>query len=184
VKGHIDLFKWLIDSAIALVSGLMEADSWAEVGNFLAEFFAGIGGDIYTFFAGLVNSFVSFVTSLPGKLIAFVKNAVSGVGDIIKGIPFIGSLFGDDSGGKPLVTPGPGFSIDEILPMPTSGARAAGASINNSASNTTNSNRQSNQFNITQAPGESGEGLASRIASELQKSSALAVAVNSSGIEV
>ncbi len=143
-------------------------DGLKSVGLAIGAFFVETGTGIYNFFAGLVDSFVSFVSSIPSRLIAFVKESVSGITDIVSSIPLVGRLFGSDD-----------------IPSASTGARAAGASINNnSASSVNNSNRQSNVFNVTQRPGESGEGLASRIASELQKSSALAVAVNSSGIEV
>lgn len=186
----LDWFSSIIDTIgnfiNFIIASFWEAlASWGEFGKSLNDFFTGMADEIYDYFAGIANAFVAFVTSLPAKLIAFVRDSVSGVTDIIKELPLVGSLFGDDDGPIGSI---PQSSLGALsttrAPQASAGAKAAAATINNSAQSVSRTTSQSNVFNVTQQPGESGERLAERVASELQKASARAVSINDSGIEV
>lgn len=198
IEKVVEFVNWLVDAVVEGFNALTDFGAWvgdslAKVVNSIKSFFQDVGffaQDTIKFFREVVDSFVSFISSIPDKIIAFVKRSVSGVGDIVRGLPLVGSLFGDSeetprtAGGGSMVPMG---SIGALsapgAPTASPGARAAVTNANNSR-RVTQSTRVSNQFNITQNPGESGEALASRVADEIQKASARAVSVNDSGIEV
>ena len=87
------------------------------------------------------------------------------------------------------VEPGRTFAdgLDQLArpqtPAPSQGVRTAITNANQTRT-VNQSNQFSNEFNITQLPGESGEALASRVADEIQRASARAVSANDSGIEI
>jgi hypothetical protein len=198
------LFLQALDAIASFYNGLVdwtsfgiEAIIWfgGQIGDTLAKAVIQInlflmdlkamGSDVVAFFSSLVSSFVAFVSSIPSKVMAMFHRTVSSIRGILSGLPLVGDLVGGET---PVAAPtaslgGLGGLASSPNIKASTGARAAVTNAKN-LSTSNQSTQMTNQFNITQRPGESGEDLAFRVSEEIQRASARAVSANDSGIEV
>ena len=171
IEKFVDFIKWVGNSIVSLS---------LEIGKF-ALYLKNNSDEIIQYFDMTATAFIAFVKAIPTALKNFIMASVADIAKSLKGLPIVGDLIGDvtatgtvDSVSN-LTAPG----VANVSP----GVRTAVTNANNQR--TTNQRTQmTNQFNITQSPGESGEDLANRVSDILQRESARAVSANDSGIEI
>jgi len=185
-EGTIFIFGALWDSLKLVLLAMYQdiSNIFVGLGTFIGEsiaatylFFAdfsknidSLAEQIKNFFLGVLNSFINLVQSIPNKLIQIIKSSLSGITDLISGIPFIGDAVKKFGGGN--------------NPPPTQGAINTGAVINKSNKTSQTNNKMHANINITQQPGESGESLANRVVDIMSGEFGRAVKVTDSGVEI
>ena len=169
-----DIITWAVNDLWPIINQIFDfyVDVWGRVLSFIGDVAVRIKDTIIGAVTGAIRAVSGLLQKLPGG------DALAGLlpgSELLQKLPGGDALSGllPGSGGAPA---GAGLGA-------SGAARAAAASVVNSNSTRTTGVNQSNVFNVTQLPGESGEGFARRVKDVLGSEMSRAVTASASGVE-